>query len=246
MNEIVKIVLSLSVSGSILVVLIFATKQVIKHKLSKSIQYYLWIIILLRLTIPFSFETSIMNKLFFGNQTPVVATFQGVVQPFGSADKRTLKSYKLYNDQEKITNSVFNSDYKQGKYFQDLFNKYALYLWILGVMISLTLNLAGYAKFLKYLKLSNVPAINYENEMLITLLNGRYNVRLSRNKFINTPMLIGILRPYIIIPDIKFNETQLKNILLHEIVHLKRFDVAVKWLTMLTSAIHWFKMYNFM
>ena len=53
-------------------------------------------------------------------------------------------------------------------------------------------------------------------------------------------MLIGIVRPYIIIPDINFNEKQLKNILLHEIVHLKRFDIAVKWLTMIASSIHWF------
>jgi len=53
-------------------------------------------------------------------------------------------------------------------------------------------------------------------------------------------MLIGIIRPCIIIPDIGFNETQLKNILQHEIVHLKRFDIGVKWLTMVVTSFHWF------
>jgi beta-lactamase regulating signal transducer with metallopeptidase domain len=53
-------------------------------------------------------------------------------------------------------------------------------------------------------------------------------------------MLIGILRPCIVIPDINFNERQLKYILLHEITHLRRLDIAVKWLTMIVTSIHWF------
>jgi len=53
-------------------------------------------------------------------------------------------------------------------------------------------------------------------------------------------MLIGVMRPCIIIPDINFNEIQFKNILLHEIVHLKRFDILVKWLIMIAISIHWF------
>ena len=62
--------------------------------------------------------------------------------------------------------------------FRDLFNQYALYIWLLGVIIALTVNLTGYARFLKYLKRSNTLATNIENEMLATLLNGERNVRL--------------------------------------------------------------------
>ncbi|MDD2373034.1 MAG: M56 family metallopeptidase [Syntrophomonadaceae bacterium] len=70
-------------------------------------------------------------------------------------------------------------------------------------------------------------------------MKGRKNVRLVRNPFAASPMLIGILRPLIIIPDINFTEKQLKNILQHEAVHLKRFDVGVKWLTMIAVSLHW-------
>ena len=236
MNPIVKLLLSLSVSGGILAVLIFTVKPFIKHKLSKSIQYYIWIVVLLRLTLPFSFETSIMNELFYGNQTPVVASSQGEVQPVVGTGQNISKSNLVPNVQE----TVANGDAQHGRYLQDLFNQYTLYIWMLGVIIALTINLTGYVRFLKYLNETNISAISREKEMLVTLLKGRHNVRLARNRFINTPMLIGIIRPYIIIPDIIFNEKQLKNILLHEIVHLKRFDIAVKWLTMLASSIHWF------
>ncbi|MBU3112654.1 M56 family metallopeptidase [Clostridium lacusfryxellense] len=240
MSQIVKLLLSLSLSGSILAVLIFAVKPFIKHKLSKSLQYYIWIVVLLRLTLPFSFETSIINRIFYGNQIPVVATSQEGVQPIVGTSKNIPNSNPLLSVQENVANGVYNGDNDHGRYFQDLFNQYAIYIWLLGVIIALTVNLMGYVRFLKYLKASNILATNRENEMLAILLNKRRNVRLARNRFINTPMLIGIVRPYIIIPDIKFNDKQLKNILLHEIIHLKRFDIAVKWLTMIVSSLHWF------
>ncbi|AGL03329.1 M56 family metallopeptidase [Desulfoscipio gibsoniae] len=61
MNDTVKLILSLSLSGSILAGLIFTVKLLFKHKLSKSIQYYLWIVVLFRFMLPFSFEGSITN-----------------------------------------------------------------------------------------------------------------------------------------------------------------------------------------
>lgn len=240
MNATVKLLLSLSLSGSILAALIFAMKPFMKHKLSKSIQYYIWIVVLLRLILPFSFETSIMNEMFYGNQTSKVASSQGIIQPVVETATNISKSNILPIVKENVSNGDNSGEVVQGRYFQDLFNQYSLYLWLIGVLITLSVNLTGYARFLKHLKKSNITATNRENEMLVALLNGRRRAKLFRNRFLNTPMLIGIVRPHIIIPDINFSEMQLKNILLHEIVHLKRFDIAVKWLTMIASSIHWF------
>ncbi|MBU3192276.1 DUF4825 domain-containing protein [Clostridium bowmanii] len=240
MSTTVKLILSLSLSGSILAMVIFLIKPFIKHKLFKFIQYYIWIVVLLRLIVPFSLETSIMNKLFYGNQALVVANSQDIVQPIVKTGTNISKSNSSLNVKGTVSNVVNNGEVKQKIYFNDLFKQYSLYVWLMGVIITLSVNLTGYTRFLKYLKKSNISATNSEKEMLGTLLNGRRKVKLFRNQFLNTPMLIGIVTPSIIIPDIKFNEKQLKNILLHEIVHLKRFDIPVKWLTMLASSIHWF------
>jgi len=240
MNETVKLLLSLSLSGSILAMLIFTLKPFTKHKLSKSIQYYIWIVVLLRLILPFSFETSIMNELFYGNQTPVVETSKSKVQPVVGTAQNISNSNSLPNAQENLTNVVNNAGAYHDINFHELFNQYSVYIWLLGVIIALMVNITGYAKFLKYLRQSNISATNRDKEMLVTLLNGRNNVRLVRNRFLNIPMLIGVIRPCIIIPDINFNEIQLKNILLHEIIHLKRFDILGKWLIMIATSIHWF------
>ena len=236
MSATVKLLLSLSLSGSIIAVIIFVLKPFIKHKFSKSIQYYVWIVVLLRLVLPFSFDTSIMNKLFYGNGMPVVTTSQGEATKASIIGQNIVNSHLVTKNQEKLVNTKTGN----ASYFQKSFNQYALYLWMMGVITMLTINLIGYTRFLKYLKQGNKSATNEENRMLATLLNGRYNVRLTRNRFSSTPMLIGIIRPCIVIPDIDFNETQIKNVLLHEIVHLKRFDIGVKWLTMVVTSLHWF------
>jgi len=232
MNEAIKLILSLSLSASILAVLLFAIKPLIRNKISKSIQYYIWIVVLIRLVLPFSFEASIMNNVFYGDQTPVAISIQ--------SEENASNSSILPNVQENVTNGVYNGDVDHSRYFRDLFNQYVIYLWLLGIIIALTANLTGYARFSKHLKQANKPATDEENRILEALLNGRNDIRLVRNRFVTTPMLIGILKPYIIIPDINFDGEQLKNILLHEISHLRRFDVAVKWLTMIAASIHWF------
>lgn len=240
MNETVKLVLSLSLSGSILAVLIFVVKPFIKHKISKSIQYYIWIVVLLRLVIPFSFEGSIMNDVFYSDENSLEISSQGTVQQIDGTRENTMNSSILPEVQKNKANGVYNADVDHSIHFRDIFNQYVIYIWLFGVITALTVNLFGYMRFLKYLKQGYRPATDEENRTLAALLNGRKHVRLVRNRFVTTPMLTGILRPCIVIPDIDFEPKQLKNILLHEISHLRHFDIGVKWLTMITASIHWF------
>lgn len=240
-NETVKLLLSLSLSGSIIAVLIFAVKPFIKNKLSKSLQYYIWIVVLLRLIIPFSFENSIMNGVFYSNKNSQEVSTEGSLKPTKGKSDNAINSSILPNVQKNIVSGVYNDDADHSRYFRDIFNQYVIYyIWLFGLITALIVNVTGYTRFFKYVKQGNTSAHEKENEILATLLKRGKRVRLVRNKFVSTPMLIGILRPYIIIPDIVFNEKQLKNILLHEISHLKRFDIAVKWLTMIAASIHWF------
>jgi beta-lactamase regulating signal transducer with metallopeptidase domain len=305
MNEIIKLILSLSLSGSILTVLIFAVKPFIKHRLTKSIQYYIWIVVLLRFLLPFSFEGSIMNKIFYGDQSSWTMSNQTIVQPMNSTSNSknntdnlsdfsdshalfTLPSYILPNTQERTANGVYNNDVDHSKYFKDLFFRYALYIWLIGTILAIITNLIGYVRFLRHLKQTNKPTTDEQNIIFNVLLREKNsnrinirnntgnsyrnrtensggnssrnssrnnagnndknntginignNVRLVCNRFVTTPMLVGILKPCIIIPDIDFDDKQLENILLHEITHLRHFDIVIKWLTMIAVSIHWF------
>ena len=54
MIEMIRTVLVMSVSGSIIALLLFALKPLIKNRLPKTAQYYLWFVVLAALLVPVS------------------------------------------------------------------------------------------------------------------------------------------------------------------------------------------------
>jgi len=53
-------------------------------------------------------------------------------------------------------------------------------------------------------------------------------------------MLIGFFKPEVILPDREYSAEELQGILQHEITHLRRCDVVIKWLAAVACALHWF------
>ncbi len=270
MNETIRLVLSLSISGSIIALLLFAVKPFIKHKLPQTMQYYIWIVVLLRLLIPFSFEWSLMNQVFSIDNTSrdtglkeIYQLMHGINEDIiddgiiddgiineGIANEHIVNEEVIDGDISVLnqtayegrseSSNVYSEPGYSGKNLSIAPDLFILYLWFFGMIIVFGVNFVGYMRFLRLLKKGNCPAREREIIILESIANDRYKVGLVRNKFIDTPMLIGILRPKIIIPDIDFDESRLTNILLHEITHLRRFDIAVKWLAMIAASVHWF------
>ncbi|WP_407270309.1 M56 family metallopeptidase [Radiobacillus sp. PE A8.2] len=238
MSDFFILVLSLSISGSILALFLFLIKPLIKHKLSKTLQYYIWLIVLFRLLFPFAFENSMMDNL-FSDENPKDNNNTVAVQPITDVET-TSNSAFVPTVEQNVANGIYNFDTDHDRYFLDLFNQYAAYVWIIGVIIALSINLIGYIRFLRYLKPGYLDATKQEHYILTSLIKKRRRVRLVRNRYVSTPMLIGIVWPTIIIPDTDFTEQQTKNILLHELSHMKRLDIGVKWLTMVVTSLHWF------
>ncbi|WP_058303165.1 M56 family metallopeptidase [Gorillibacterium timonense] len=65
-------------------------------------------------------------------------------------------------------------------------------------------------------------------------------VELKRCPGIRSPMLIGFIRPLILLPPIKISVHELELILKHELIHFKRHDIWNKALVLLASGLHWF------
>lgn len=57
---------------------------------------------------------------------------------------------------------------------------------------------------------------------------------------ISSPMLIGFIRPAILLPESAIPADELALIIRHELVHYKRKDVWYKALVLLAAALHWF------
>src|SRR5439155_6743672 len=60
---------------------------------------------------------------------------------------------------------------------------------------------------------------------------------------IDVPALHGVFRPTLLLPEgmcQSFAADELRHVILHELAHLRRHDVAVNWLLSAVRAIHWF------
>ena len=55
-----------------------------------------------------------------------------------------------------------------------------------------------------------------------------------------SPMIAGFVKPVLVLPPEQYGEVELYFILKHELIHLKRRDVWFKLLLMLANAVHWF------
>lgn len=112
--------------------------------------------------------------------------------------------------------------------------------WQCGIILILGFHMASYMLYVRKLKKYNVNASWQETALLYKLSPGRNMPRLYKNSMAATPVLLGIFRPAIILPDKKYEERDLCSIFMHEITHMKRYDIAVKWLLIFVGALHWF------
>lgn len=53
-------------------------------------------------------------------------------------------------------------------------------------------------------------------------------------------MLMGILRPTVILPDCELTAAEKRYVFLHELTHARRNDVLYKWVALIANCVHWF------
>ena len=236
MNEFMKILLSLSVSGALLLLFILGLKPLYKNRFSKRWQYYVWIIVALRFLLPFTPDTTIVGSLFekFDTATvmneiltsPNVPVF---VNPGNS------ESEPIQTNREMTTAAM-----------REPLNIYVclFFIWSALAMVLFVRKITVYQGFIQYIKAGNKEVSDIKILNLLSdceeKLNIKTRVELSRNSLIASPMLIGFFRPRIILPVGELEDKELSYIFVHELTHYKQRDMFYKWLIQIVVCVHWF------
>ena len=92
--------------------------------------------------------------------------------------------------------------------------------------------IAKYMMFLRTIKKYSVPECSLEN------IPKRLTVR--KTELLDAPLIVGLIKPVLYLPQTEIKEEKLDYILLHELTHYRRHDLLYKWFAMLVSSIHWF------
>jgi beta-lactamase regulating signal transducer with metallopeptidase domain/biotin carboxyl carrier protein len=116
--------------------------------------------------------------------------------------------------------------------------------WMAGTLVMLMRLLLGLHSVKKLRRGSSIVAEQGLQERLISLakLLSARPPALRISNIISTPLLVGILRPAIILPErlLGSEREKLEIVLAHELAHLKRRDLAWNWLAALAKIFFWF------
>ena len=116
-------------------------------------------------------------------------------------------------------------------------------LWLAGAGGFLVFHCVSYLLARRKLlrsALSPTPEQADKCSALRQALNIRRSVGLMRSSAVSSPMMLGLARPVILLPDRDLTISELDLTLRHELLHLKRQDVAYKAVMLLANAVHWF------
>lgn len=101
--------------------------------------------------------------------------------------------------------------------------------WATGAVIYLVFKVTAYAAFKRSV---------LQQSRIYDTAACPIRVRVSAQA--TTPMLMGLWRPVIILPDTPLSDKELAMILSHELVHWRRGDILMKQVALIANAVHWF------
>ncbi|MFV0343430.1 MAG: M56 family metallopeptidase [Anaerocolumna sp.] len=204
-------ILNMSFTASIVTILVLFVRLFLK-KTPKVFSYALWLVVLIRLLIPFSFESiysliptkiePISQDIMFSN-TPSVDTGVTIINnsvnallpaPVGLVSVNPMQVWIF------IGSSI----------------------WLSGIVIFITYHLIQLVRLWRRLKSASY-----------------YRERIFISDRIQTAFVMGIFRPHIYLPT-NLRESEVDYILIHEQTHIKRLDHLMRLISFLALSIHWF------
>ena len=117
------------------------------------------------------------------------------------------------------------------------------WLWLGGMAALLVYQGAGYALARRRLLRDAEPGSEEETALLAALaaeLGVGRTPPLLRTADAASPMVLGLVRPVLLLPEGTLPAEELEVVLRHELTHLKRHDVAYQALLLLARTVHWF------
>lgn len=239
MDDVLRTVLSLSLSGSLPGALLLLCRPLYRDRLSRRWQYYIWLVVLARLLLPLSPGASPVGSLF----QPAGGELSAAAEPAGEADSVPAPWTNGMPVPGAVESGWLPAVRQTGPDVRALPENLWL-IWLGGALVLLVRKITIYQSFVRYVKagcreVTDPVLLDRLAEAGESAGVGR-PVELYENPLIASPMLLGFLRPCVVLPSADLPEEDFRCTALHELVHLRRRDILYKWLVQLAVCVHWF------
>lgn len=239
-------VVSLSVMASVMILIVFALKGLLRLKqgyIKKMAFVIMWMMVFVRLTVPFTLDSQVFQV---HHVTPTQYVYQAVMEnDIIESAKNTEQGISLQKDHTKvepiakpdhISNFSSYENNQNGNKGYQILNIVSI-TWF-GCM-SIFFLLLAFTYITTLLKIKNLRLIEYEElETLKRELKIARNVKIRLSQEDVDTAVYGIFKPTIVISN--KNISQIKHIVIHELVHIKSFDNLKKLFGEIVVSIHWF------
>lgn len=244
--------------------LMILVRKLLAKKVSAVLQYALWAVVIVKLVIPFGFESSLSP---FGllvsadNKPSGVTIVNGETSnempglktdnfSYKDAAKPDIASVSDTTNKDKSTaaqtDSYKGAEVKTAATAKPLdWMAYTLYIWALGVIASGTL-MVFKAQKLRRGMYSDKKVLS--GRVMSIFNDCKRDLRLRRNTnvivqpAVNIPLAMGVLHPVIVLPDDidKQTDKQIRHVCMHELAHVKYGDLTVICIMNALCAAYWF------
>lgn len=239
---------------SVLIILLLLVKYVLKNQIGARLHYLLWFVVIVSLLLPWTPQSSfsLYNLTNLEMQKTSLISEGAKTFPPSASVNVEFTSEETGNPLEQIVvaqnpqHFSLNTDESLKSIATSPFTqKLLFFIWIMGIAAFIAVTVLVNRRFVQRIKGQSVV----DTKLLMALkeaknkLNIKAEVHLIQTMEITSPSLFGLFSPRLLIPVgilKEFNSEQLNHIFVHELLHLKRKDVLVNWLTWGLLILHWF------
>ena len=219
--------LQMSFLGTVIILLIVVLRAVLINRLPKKTFLILWWIALIRLLVPFSIKsvTSIYSLL---------QSIYSDINPVRTAQTTTF--LPIHGNMPEIANGLSEAMVQRTESISIL-----SVIWLAGLLLCFGFFAVSYIKCYRGFRFS----LPVENDILEAWKEKhplKRSLSIRQTETIAAPLSYGVIRPVILMPKNTEwkNIYQLRYVLEHEYVHIRRLDMLTKLIMIAAVCIHWF------
>ena len=234
LTTIFKNTFGITLSLTPVIILLLALSPMLKKRYTPKLPYFIWMIVAIRLLLPVPLSNIAMPH---------------VVIPAGKA------VYHLQNDRAVVARAFAEIETASpNAAIQNMISPPAqtaiswigilAMVWMAGVCVYLIWQLVSYGTIKRRFTRWSIAVRDQSAMKMLEEIRRELGIKkeigLYQSEHISGPLLIGFIRPSIIFPMVTIEDTYLRGILRHELLHFRRGDLWYKLLLMFATSLNWF------
>lgn len=210
---------NLAATAAVLFILLF--RKIFIEKVYPKVFVLLWMLVVLRLLLPFEFSSGISLYSFEEEKQTALPKTEIVFEEEKLPEKIPEKNENIIFEKNDVQKAGISK------------NEILFFVWLSGSLLTGCFFAAKHFYLVKKL---------LKNSALFEEVPEEFkddNIRFYKNKTLCSPLSFGVFKPVIILPE-DISEKHLTFVLLHEYTHIKDRDSVLKILALFALALNWF------